>query len=93
VTGGILTPNSTRVGLEVVVVGEVGGIVMALYWGGLDLLVYWDDAILWVGACSMLGRPGGLGCLASVVGVVHAMRWAFTFMVGWTMDWLAVSAS
>ena len=31
--------------------------------------------------------------MASVVGVVHAMGWAFTLMAGWPMDWLAVSSS
>jgi hypothetical protein len=41
-TGGTATPSSTRVGLEVVVVvgGGVGGIGLALYLGGLGLLVY-----------------------------------------------------
>jgi hypothetical protein len=50
VTGGILTPSSTRVDL-VAAGGVVGEIGMALYIGALGLLVYWDDAILWVGAC------------------------------------------
>ena len=51
-TGGTATPSSTRVGLEVVVVvgGGGGGIGLALYLGGFGLLVYWDDAILLLGA-------------------------------------------